>query len=1777
MANYTVSPGISAQDLNALIETAEPGSTIFLSAGSYTFDQSIRITRDDIRVEGAGADEVTLTFDFDPGNENSGVVIYSNDFEQVGTLAQPTEASDKHIVTAAASDLSVGDTIRIYQENDAALAERPGYGDLPEDKWETRPLREVLVEVVAIDGDTVHLSSTLAQDFDADKAIIEKHDLIEDVELSGFTVRYAIDTAPNHYDFSNTLEEYLNVAAVRAQGVEDLTISDISVIDAPSNGFAFIRARNVTADELHADGSHNKGDGGNGRGILLNEVFDSSFSNLTLDNHRHALEFDAWGAEANNDIHVSSTNRDINFHGGIDSGNVVRVDSQIIDYDIEGDGYSQLAWAAVSPGSSQHPPTDIFGENTITHTHAVGGDNGDILTARAAGAYLDGAEGNDTLNGDGSNDTLKGGSGNDTLRGNGGHDTLEGGGGNDFLESADGSDLIDGGSGTDFIRSNDGNDTVTGGTGKDTIDTGRGNDIIDAGGDYDVITTGTGADRIVLDDADHATTVTDFNPESDQIEIHTGYSQASFSALEFADTVIGGEASTRIVYSDADTNEKHWIELIGVERAELSGRHFLFHYDDENGSTITVSQTTTGETGADRLYADTGGGTLKGMAGNDTLYGQSGDDTLYGGTGNDTLVGSNGDDTIFGEAGKDDIRGGAGDDVLRGGGDYDLIETGSGSDTVLLHDTDHATIVTDFNVGSDRVEIRTAYSQATFNALEIHDTTWNGQASTIVYFYEAGTGEKHWIILAGVDPEAVEGRHFKFVYTSGDGTTFEVSKYQEGTDVADTLYADRSGAELIGKAGNDVLFGREGNDTIEGGAGNDTIEAMSGSDMIDGGSGTDTIIAGWGDDTILGGSGKDDIDAGGGNDTIRAGGDYDVVTTGSGSDTIVVDDADHATIVTDFSTTADRIEILTGYSKASFSSLQILDTTWNGQASTIVYYEDADNGEKHWITLAGIRPEDIGPQHITFVYSDQAGQMITVAQNQSGTGSSDTLYADTGGGMLSGMSGNDTLYGQAGDDTLYGGSGADTIVGSDGNDTIFGEAGKDDIRAGAGDDIISAGGDYDRIETGGGSDTIVLDDADHVTYVSDFDVGSDRIEIRTGYSEASYAALEINDTTSNGVASTVVNYKDADTGEKHWIVLEGVEPNTVDGRHFSFVYRNGDGDVITVARTSHGTEDADVLYADTRGGTLYGHGENDTLNGQGGDDTIDGGSGSDTLLGGGGNDTIFGKAGKDVIDGGSGNDIIMAGGEYDIVTTGSGSDTIVVDDSDHVTIVTDFDVASDKVEIRTDYSKASFSALQITAADWEGTASTNVYYFDADTGEKHWIVLVGVGPDTVASRHFSFVYARENGQAITVSNEGLGTEYYDTLYADTGGGTLSGLAGNDTLYGQSGNDTLIGGTGSDTMIGSDGDDTIIGEAGKEDIRAGNGDDIISAGGDYDRIETGAGSDLIILDDADHATYVTDFDVAHDRIEIRTGYEKASFSALEINATTWEDRPSTVVYYKDADTGEKHFVVLGGVDPQTIEGRNFLFVYRDADGQTITVSQSSTGTESADILYADTGGGSLFGLGGSDRLIGQAGDDRIEAGNGADTVLGGAGDDTIAGGEGYDDISGGDGDDFVSGDSGNDMLDGQAGNDILKGGTGSDTLKGGLGDDVIIGGDGLEQIDAGEGNDLIHAGGDYDRITTGAGFDTVFADDSDTFVYVQDFDTAKDRVVLNSQDERGFDDVIVEAYDYDGVSGTKIQYTDSDSGAIGRLVLVGVEAGDITSDHVDFTRLDMNDPDWFAGF
>jgi Ca2+-binding RTX toxin-like protein len=241
-----------------------------------------------------------------------------------------------------------------------------------------------------------------------------------------------------------------------------------------------------------------------------------------------------------------------------------------------------------------------------------------------------------------------------------------------------------------------------------------------------------------------------------------------------------------------------------------------------------------------------------------------------------------------------------------------------------------------------------------------------------------------------------------------------------------------------------------------------------------------------------------------------------------------------------------------------------------------------------------------------------------------------TRTGTAGADTLSGTSRDDTLTGGGGHDRLSSGAGADSLSGGDGRDTLLAGAGSDRLDGGAGNDALRGYEGDDTIATGTGVDRVIVKAGDGADRVSDFALGTDRVQL------VGVTASEV--TAVAGSGGLVLTLPDGTT-----LTLDGVGAATARQLGLSGTFKSGpaapSGQVV--------------------GGTA-------------GEDWLRGGAGADTLSGG---------AGSDDLQGLEGNDVLRGGRDHDGLTGGAGADTFAFARGDGPDWVVDFQVGTDKLRL----------------------------------------------------------------------------------------------------------------------------------------------------------------------------------------------------------------------------------------------------------------------------------------------------------------------------------------------------------------------------------------------------------------------------------------------------------------------------------------------------------------
>ncbi len=419
-----IGTSVTASALNAIIASAQPGTTLILENGVHEFDAPILISRGDITLRGESEVGTQLRFSLAAGQEASDIQVMAGAKTYVSTATEAIAAGATAITMANTGDLHAGDSIYLYQPNTADYLAANGWTNVTMADAAGHPFREFIAEIDHIDGNQVFLKGPVPFAMDAVETRVFEIDLLHNVSLSDFTVTTNLPQA-NPFDFVNVLPAYDSKSAIVFNGTSGASLSHVSVINAASNGVTIQSSIGFTGQDILVDGAVNKGGDGNGYGVLLSESFNSNLSGLDLYNGRHAFIFSAWNAETGNTVQINNTNRDVNFHGSPDRGNTVIVDHAVMQYDpTQNTSGLRDIWALVSHGGKSHPYTDIYATNDVQFHFAVGASANDTVFGTAAGDYLNGGGGADKLNGGDGNDYLVGGLKKDVLTGGTGSDTF---------------------------------------------------------------------------------------------------------------------------------------------------------------------------------------------------------------------------------------------------------------------------------------------------------------------------------------------------------------------------------------------------------------------------------------------------------------------------------------------------------------------------------------------------------------------------------------------------------------------------------------------------------------------------------------------------------------------------------------------------------------------------------------------------------------------------------------------------------------------------------------------------------------------------------------------------------------------------------------------------------------------------------------------------------------------------------------------------------------------------------------------------------------------------------------------------------------------------------------------------------------------------------------------------------------------------------------------------------------------------------------------------------
>jgi Ca2+-binding RTX toxin-like protein len=1556
----------------------------------------------------------------------------------------------------------------------------------------------------AVDGDTIEIA---AGTYTEDVTITGKSITIDGVETGGvnnvtlngqITVAGTLNGALSITDLNinATGKSYgVFVSAASAGFAGSVTLDDVAISNARSNGFAYIRVGNGSTPTLgdtigavsilNSEFSNNAtATGGNGRGdiLLFGYNQDLTISNVTIGSP---------GAFAQKAIQM---------RGVQDGGDVVNAgpydpagDVAITNLTITGTHAQDLIafYRIASFGSFTTSGVDLHASAPwgLFNFDEVGGviDLSTGLSATTANLSPGGAivveQGLATA---------------DTFTGTAGSDRLTGRGDNDVLDGRAGADAMAGGLGNDTYVVDNPGDVVTEALNEGTSDTVQSSIGYTLGANVENLTL-TGSANIIGTGNGDANVITG-NSGNNTLDGQGG-----------ADTMLGGLGNDTYVVDNA---------------GDVVTEAF-------NGGTDTVqsSVSRTLSANVENLIltgsADING-TGNGLA--NTITGNSGNNTLDGGAGADTMIGGLGNDTY--------VVDNAGDVVTEGAG------AGTGTDTVQSSIS--------YTLGAN-VENLTLTGSANING------TGNGDANVITgnsgnNILAGGAGNDTYVVQNAGDVvtealnEGIDTVQSSVSYTLG--ANVENLTLTGSADINGTGNGDAN--VITGNSGNNVLTGSGGNDTLVGGSGTDTaaytatitaaaVTEAGGQFVVTtgGAEGTDTLsgiekIDGAGSANILlvGHGGYASIQA-----AINAAavGDTIVIAAGTYNENVVVDKG--VTLVglgeVTVHGTFESDNAVTG----NLSDWIATAPSFNGAAGNGVTIA-ADN-----VTLSNINIDG-------FLYgvrfaSDVSNTTLTnVDVSNSVIGIEKSIGADVNGLTVNGGSFTD---GYIGIDFAKDTGAGQANNGLATNVTISGTHFEDMTAKGIYVEALSSslitGVTMDHVGFYGGG----------AAFGGPAAVGGSGIEVnlKNGvYHDVTITNFTLTDTgVSNGAGSShdnaaAISVKTRDDAPSYngtpatWtgdalVISNGTIDGTSTGIRAGETNKNVAGppvDVsgVTITDALHDSNNGDVenlsqsdlMVIGTSGADTYLASPQST-----GDIVFHGGLGVDTLTGGGGNDTfqyVVGD-GADVINGGAGSDTLDYTGTASVVTVDLGANTAtgITGSGGSITSIENVVGGSAGDTLVGSNGDNTFTGGggndTVTGGGGNDTAAyTTALALPVSNGDGTWTVNGGSeGTDTLTGIEF---IEHSGGRYVLIDplnpdggfasvqaavDAGAGTQPGDTFVfaAEPTTDVEINLTTNDdlefTIPYNVPTEVHVTGTGSAHVTTGSGDDFIVTDDGADEVHTGDGNDVVQTGGGDDAIIGGQGGGDDIYDGGIGSNTVS-YPSATNPVTIdlnaidRSGQSTLGGTTIGALLTGAGYAANTAVgYAQGVDIGTDVLIDIdnatGGSGADTITGNADANVLSGGLGNdTIT---AGAGNDTINYTVGD-GVDTIDGGADTDTLAvtGTSGDDSIEVvlnGSGVVTSIegmtptnvesysldglgnGAAGDtleytgttsavtvnlgassatgftsaaniENVAGGSSGDSLTGTGGANVLSGGGGDDTLTGAGGNDTLAGGSGTDT-------------------------------------------------------------------------------------------------------------------------------------------
>ncbi|MCB8874345.1 Hint domain-containing protein [Acidisoma silvae] len=694
-------------------------------------------------------------------------------------------------------------------------------------------------------------------------------------------------------------------------------------------------------------------------------------------------------------------------------------------------------------------------------------------------------------------------------------------------DGGDGDDTITGNSANNFLNGNGGNDTLYGGAGLDTLNGGSGDDVLDGGGSgeetittpngtvfgTDTLTGGTGSDTFVYASGYRLTTITDFNVNTDSLDltktgVHDWQTLLSKATQVGNDTVIEFAKGSHGVNDDLTLQGVSLSDFQNMDPGAVSfspdttpvfgGFDILPNPSSDftteyayvaalNGGGFAALRLSVAEVGSQALYVfryDAHGVLIDSIQVNNEPWDGGSMSMMRLGSGNILVVW---DTSTHGAGGGAGIRGRILDANGNPIGDDFLVNTGhsSGSGQINWHVS-----LSSSSSGGAVLTWAANTSEAVPESQKLHAFRNGVDASGNV----AGNDEDLGVFASYAfnNVFAIPGVLSYYMTSTGSGNPYPVwhAMYQLGGSGVpvqidnNDFIPDENGAasppfNAIQLTDGRILF------QYSSGYTSGYSERVNAEKIVilDPATGGFTKPGTGGDDFLKGGSGNDQLYGLAGNDTLQGNGGGDLLDGGAGTDT-----ADYALslkpVTIDLGVTGPQAGDGDGTGDTLVSIENLTGSNYNdilrGDAGANVingsYGNDTIEGNGGADTLLGGAGNDL----ITLLANTTDGSIPTAH----GGAGNDTLYVDGTGGVIYGDSGDDRLIIRGSGDSAYGGDGNDTLTvtgggdnlldGGDGDDALTGGSGNDTLYGGAGDDFYGASGGNDIIDdTSGTGDTLI--------------------------------------------------------------------------------------------------------------------------------------------------------------------------------------------------------------------------------------------------------------------------------------------------------------------------------------------------------------------------------------------------------------------------------------------------------------------------------------------------------------------------------------------------------------------------------------------------------------------------------------------------------------------------------------------------------------------------------